>query len=369
MSTEENKAVARHRYEEEMNVHATARSEQMKKSPMGRLGSLSIVAALCGALLLLLTSVAPVHATASGAAQTWYIAAGAETADHAISNMMYLPSNIWIHQGDTVVWTAGSGEPHTVAFVSSHSALPLPLGGPCLGAQLPQNTQPFAGDATNFVNCADTASGKSYAFISSGLLTTLPSEFTAQGIPFVYGDYHLTFTTTGDFTYYCVIHNGMTGMVHVLPAGQPLPYTQVDYNAQAARERGQMIGAGYRLYGQAEREASKGVVVAGIGDSMVDVMRFIRPNVTIHVGQSVTFVNESSAPHTVTFGPEQGDPTLPYGDPTNFTGGPLNSGYFGAFISPADKTYTVTFNKAGVYSYHCALHDYLGMAGEVDVVS
>ncbi len=83
----------------------------------------------------------------------------------------------------------------------------------------------------------------------------------------------------------------------------------------------------------------------------------------MHVGQSVTFVNNGmAAPHTVTFGVEQPNVFAPYGDPTHFAGQPLNSGLF-----LPGGTFTVTFVKKGTYRYICALHDYMHMVGWVVV--
>ena len=90
---------------------------------------------------------------------------------------------------------------------------------------------------------------------------------------------------------------------------------------------------------------------------------WIRQTVHVKRGSNVTFVNNGmAAPHTVTFGVEQPNVFVPYGDPTHFAGQPLNSG-----ILPPGGSFTVTFTKKGVYHYICALHDYLHMVGTVVV--
>ena len=122
----------------------------------------------------------------------------------------------------------------------------------------------------------------------------------------------------------------------------------------------------------------------GAGTPVVDVQRFFPPRVTIHAGDSLTWINRSFAPHTVTFlagqtpppvivpqpqasGPPRllGNPDafLPAGNPTGYDGsGFLNSG----FKEPGpDGTFTVTFTQPGTYPYLCLLHD--GMAGTVVV--
>jgi plastocyanin len=175
--------------------------------------------------------------------------------------------------------------------------------------------------------------------------------------------YQLTFNATGDFTYYCLVHGVMMkGLVHVRPAGTHYRFTQEQYNHQAANQRGAILRDGQRLWARTQQDATRHRVFVGADDGTAMVMRFIKDNVTIRVGSRVTFVNSGmAAPHTVTFGPEQ-NIFVPYGDPTNFTGDPLNSG-----ILLPGSSFTVTFTKAGTYHYICGLHDYLGMTGTVNV--
>jgi plastocyanin len=62
-----------------------------------------------------------------------------------------------------------------------------------------------------------------------------------------------------------------------------------------------------------------------------------RSTVTVHAGDTVTFVNDDDDAHTVT----ASDKT--------FDSGGLDSG----------QTFTRTFAKAGTYAYFCALHPYM----------
>ena len=119
--------------------------------------------------------------------------------------------------------------------------------------------------------------------------------------------------------------------------------------------------------------AGKRRVTNGIGDGAVAVMRFLPPTITIHVGETVTWVNrDSETPHTVTFGQEPpGGPEAlaqPYGNPSAYNGTrPLNSGYLGINPPWVGTTFRVRFTKAGTYPYICGLHDELGMKGTVIV--
>ncbi len=77
-----------------------------------------------------------------------------------------------------------------------------------------------------------------------------------------------------------------------------------------------------------------------------EVYSFQPAQVTVGVGDTVTWTNDSDAPHTVT---------------SDETGGPLGSDEFGE-----DDRYAATFDSAGDYAYHCEIHDY--MQGVVHVV-
>lgn len=274
---------------------------------------------------------------------TWHFSVSFETAHHRMDGMVFLPGEVWIDQGDTIVWTVGSGEIHTVTFPVAGQQLPP------FDPSDPTQLFPFGGssyDGTSYVN--------------SGILTTLPD---ASGFGFAAQTYHLTFTATGDFTGYCLVHPGMSIQVHVRPAGTPYPFSQANYDAQSALQRAQLIADSNRLSIQARRDSDNHHVVVGVGDDMADVMRFFPSNVQIHVGDTISFSNHSMGPHTVTFGPE-GNIFVPYGDPTHFDGSAaLNSGLL---FGPAP--FNVTFTRAGTYSFFCALHDYLGMTLTIVVV-
>jgi plastocyanin len=249
---------------------------------------------------------------------------------------------LWINAGDKVTWTAKAGEIHTVTFLAK--------GQPLTPFNPADPTQLFPQGGTIY-------DGLSY--YNSGVLTDeVDSGFPAGTT------YSLTFNTTGDFTYYCLVHGVMMkGVVHVRTAGTHYPFTQDQYNAQSARARAAIIRDGFRLWRETAEAATNHKVFAGADDGMAMVMRWIGQTVHVHLGSSVTFVNNGmAAPHTVTFGVEQPNVFIPYGDPTHFTGQPVNSGIF-----LPGATFTVTFTKKGTFHYICGLHDYLHMVGTVIV--
>ena len=131
---------------------------------------------------------------------------------------------------------------------------------------------------------------------------------------------------------------------------------------------------GNALYANARDLATADHVYVGTSDMTALVMRYVKDKVTIKVGESVTFdanLNTIPVPHTVTFGVEPPRPYMAVGDPTAFSGGNLASGVLfpSMFHIPGTRsTFTVTFTAPGTYSYRCAFHDGMGMAGQVVVL-
>jgi len=301
-----------------------------------------LVAALCAVLLPLAFS-ASASASPAPHPRTWQVAVGQETRNDAIQGMAFLPGTVWINQGDKIIWTAKSGEIHTVTFLATGQPLSQPFN-----PSDPQQLQPQGGSHYDGVS-----------YFNSGVLTDEPDS----GFP-SHTTYRLTFDKTGDFTYYCLVHGVMMkGLVHVRPVGTHYPFTQKQYNQQAAIQKASILRDGRHLWAETREAATRHLVFTGADDGTAMVMRFINPSVTIHVGSTVTFENNGmAAPHTVTFGPEQPNIFVPYGDPAHFTGQQLNSG-----ILLPGSSFKVTFTKAGTYRYVCGLHDYLGMVGTVKV--
>ena len=79
--------------------------------------------------------------------------------------------------------------------------------------------------------------------------------------------------------------------------------------------------------------------MSGLGNPDNDV--FYEPSpAKVAVGSTVTWTNDDALPHTVTSGnPEKG-----------------SDGIFASRIVNADKSFSYTFDKAGVLDYYCAIH-------------
>ncbi len=129
---------------------------------------------------------------------TWNVIAGGQTKDMAIQGMAFYPGIIIVNVGDTIKWSIG-GNFHTISFLSGQT--PPPAGSP--ESLAPSGSSEYNGTG----------------FVSSGILP--PG-----------GNYSLKFTEPGIFSYRCLVHPGMQGIVIVQPAGSNYPFTQKEYDIQ-----------------------------------------------------------------------------------------------------------------------------------------
>jgi plastocyanin len=85
-----------------------------------------------------------------------------------------------------------------------------------------------------------------------------------------------------------------------------------------------------------QNQPSGGTNNAGTGDS-VDIRNFAfsPATLTIPIGTTVTWTNNDTTAHTVTF--DNG----PFASSSNLASG---------------QTYAVTFDQAGTFNYHCSIH-------------
>ena len=319
------------------------------------------LAAIAVALLATMAA-SGVSAARAATPHTWYVQTGMQSPNMMIQGMVFLPGAITIDAGDTIVWQARSAEPHTVTF----NAAP--------GEQF----NPFAPAVGN----GSAFDGSAYA--SSGAMANVSSA--TAGFP-TEQRFSLTFTKAGTFSYICLVHPGMGGKVVVQPAGAPYPQSQRQYNVQSQHRAARIIASGWQLRAQDMRSTGKHEVIVGDTnmETSSDVMAYMRSTVVIYVGQSVRFVNQSMEPHTITVGAEIGDPTNPWcmrdcSASTLPGAGLVFGGRYAATLNGKDAMFnsgwiftgvsvTVTFTHPGVYHYHCALHDYMGMVGKVIVTA
>ena len=333
--------------------------------------SVCLGAACAIVLLLIIVTPGPLRAQLQ-----WQAAVGAQSADLGHQALAFLPNELWIHAGDTVTWASEVDEIHTVTFLRTDPTpqvrLPFPVGCPGF------SSSPATFDGTTCVTTPPLVKGQQFS---------------------------VTFPKKGNYKLVCLVHENMTGVVHVLDALAALPFDQADYNEQAADQRRDMLtdrdrdGDHDGHHGRREQSeqilghgvvAGKGEVTAnGGGSQTLSILRFNHDAIRIHSGDTVEWTNDDAVtPHTITFGTEPADPIPPSGNVTvdqdgarhvtiSSTADSAHSGFIVAapqerlFLPQAPLGVTrfrVTFTRAGTYPYICALHDDLGMKGTIVVL-
>ncbi len=306
----------------------------------------------------------------------WHAQVGAQSGNMGMQMLAFLPNEIWVHAGDSITWTFNADEIHTVTFlVAGESRPPFPVGCP---PGPPPGTTP-SGTSFDGSTCVNTG-------------------------PLVKGQtYTVNFPTAGNYKLVCLVHEDMTGTVHVLAPTLPLPHNQAYYDDQAADARHDLLSDadqhGDRGHGDSDHmngampmvAAGRGKVSANAGGhSTLSVVRFMQDKVVIRAGDTVEWDNDDPVtPHTITFGTEPANPIPPFTsgvfttDADGALHGTINSladsvhsGFIvsapqeriGLAQAPLGNTrFRITFTHSGVYPYVCALHDTLGMKGQVIV--
>ena len=302
----------------------------------------------------------------------WRATIGAQSKDMGRQAYAFLPNEIWIHEGDSIMWTFDTDELHTLTLLTP-GQVRQPFVAGCPGF----STSPAIFDGTKCVSTPALAKGKSYT---------------------------VNFPETGNFKFVCLVHSNMTGVVHVLELGQALPHKPDFYEDQAEQHGHALLADADRSRDRDDdgeeserRDSGENHVTAGKGEisataggqDALAIMRFMEHRTVIHAGQTVEWTNSDPlTPHTITFGIEPANPIPPSGNvkpdadgarhaTINSTSDSVHSGFIVAapqertFLPQSPLTVTrfrVTFTKAGTYPYICALHDNLGMKGEVIVL-
>jgi plastocyanin len=307
----------------------------------------------------------------------WHAAVGAQSHDQGRQALAFLPNEIWIHAGDDITWTVDADEIHTITFLTAG-----------------QNRAPFTSGCAAF-----PPPGAPPIFSTSGVSFTGSNCVSTP--PLVKGQtFKVVFPNIGNFKLTCLVHENMTGTVHVLPVSVTLPHYQDFYDQQAEDQRKDLLSdtdphqghddGATTAFGRKAVTVGIGEIVAtGGGQQTVSVMRFFSHETIIHVGQTVEWTNNDPVtPHTVTFGVEPADPMPPAGPfivdadgALHFTISPSTPNAHSGFIIAAaherigfptsgvgNTRVRITFTKAGTYPYICALHDNLGMKGTIVVL-
>ena len=297
-----------------------------------------------------------------GATQ-WTATVGAQTDDKGIQALAFLPNEIWIQAGDSITWTFQADETHTVTFLRAGQVRPdFNLGCPGF------STDPAIFDGSTCV--------------------TTPAMVTGQ-------TFSVIFPVAGNFKLTCLVHVNMDGRIHVLPTTDPLPHTQAFYDEQAASRTDELLSHGAKMKPMHVHNSSLGVT-AGItditgtagGTETIAAVRFSHENIRIRAGQTVEWDNQAPIfPHTITFGQEPANLQNPSPDVTVDPDGArhaiiasISDSTHSGFIIQAPQErrglpqaplgvtrFRVTFPNPGIFPYICALHDEMGMVGQVTV--
>jgi plastocyanin len=316
-------------------------------------------------------------------AEEWRVLVGVESGTRGSQALAFLPNELWIHAGDTVRYTYPTHERHTLTFLKPGQTRP-PGFGPTFGV---------------VVGCPGvTPDGSNYD--GSACVTSDVQMLAEDSAP---GDepptYSVTFPSTGNFKFVCLIHADMTGVVHVVAPSATLPHGQNFYDREMQRNGERLLADASSLGKERNSrsvESAGNVVAVGIGEvetsgagsQTASLMRFLRRTIVVHVGDTVVWTSlDPSINHTVTFGAEPADPRPTSANVSASSDGAreatiastsdnVNSGFLSptpqdranlAQANPGVTRFRVTFTAPGTFNYICAVHDQLGMAGTVVV--
>jgi plastocyanin len=319
------------------------------------------------ALGSLVAVAAPVQAAAPRAAaaptEVSLVAGVNDPKDPNIAVLEFLPEKVKVAKGTTVTWAIAGPEPHSVTFVPPD-------------ATVPPSTE---ADASLTFPTPATAPYDGTTLVNSGVLPLGPTTDVPK--------FSMSFGKTGTYTYYCVLHPNMVGSVTVTDDTQD---SQQKITKTGNAEKAKYLKEGEAAKAKLQKAKPKATknsdgttnysVEMGASTKHTDVLAFSPTPQKVKSGDQVTFVNNSAAPHTASFGGTL-VPTIPTADDVvNPVPGPspqtlaqntyINTGW----LPPKSKggpplaarSYTYTVPAAGTYEYACVLHLPSGMAAEID---
>jgi len=310
------------------------------------------------------------------AATKWTVRAGADRENKALQANAFLPKNITINEGDTVLWALGGGD-HTIFFPADQKPPDLIIPGKEKGILL-WNPVIFLPSMQKTYDGSGPFSG--------GVMGQ------EMGLP---KTYETTFTKAGTYKYVCMFHPGMEGSVTVQAAGTAVPKTQAEYDKMAVEQAEAAIAKAREL-----KQGSKPIVagmpgkrtftlnMVGSMKEMATFFRFPVDRLEIRRGETVTWVmKDPTELHTVSFGvgkrpfdvvtvkPQPKGPPqflvtmetfVPAGGKVHTGKGFYNSGFM-LPGPPGVQSYSLTFSRSGTYEYICATHLIFGMKGTIVV--
>ena len=353
------------------------------------------------------------------AGTVWTAQAGELFTDESLQINQFIPNDITIVEGDTIVWERLMF--HTITLLSGEPRIPwlqplkdgrlgiLPKVGFASGIQHRTETEPIsiASWARDRLGLLEPSKEK---LVVNGNNEYDGTGFFNSGAPFDPGflprPVSVNFTQAGVYQVVCLIHPNMQATVTVLQDGFTAPESQADLDARAARERTSLIAHAERLFasqGADSRRKSDFTtehrLKTGLFQDDVEYARYFPDNLEVNTGDTVTWdwVNGGDTPHTVTFlsgaeAPEYllvehkvfADGSLNVRDPPTIAvnsevfepsrgdtysgSGVFNSGVLFGEQGPPGRptTYSLRFDTPGAYHYHCLMHGPV-MSGTITV--
>ena len=275
----------------------------------------------------------------------------------------FLPSSVTVGTGTEVTWEMAGPEPHSVTFVPPGSQTPPSLEtDPSLLLPTPA-TAPY--DGTAFVNSGVAPLGKDVARFS------------------------MSFSKPGRYTYFCVVHPQMVGTVTVSSSRQQSAAAvaragraqRVKYLAEGRAAKAKLLAARPTPTKNADGTTTYRVTM-GASTLHTEILAFAPTPKQVRKGDHITFVNDSGAPHTASFGgplvplnPEVDEVRQPAPGPSPqslSSDAYLNTGWLPPKTDGTpepQRSYTFDAPNPGMFAYVCVLHSGSGMAGEIAVGS
>jgi plastocyanin len=310
----------------------------------------------------------------------------------------YFPHGITIHAGDKVKFLPVNF--HTVHFPKKGQNGPSPFAVP--NGSLVSGSNDAAGNPFWFNGQANVGFNPALFPPMFGKTVTYSRSTGVQSGPPVTnkpGPFTVKFTKTGSYTYFCDIHPGMKGIVHVVAKKAKAPSARDDAKTIAAEIKRDLSIA--KKFSKVS-PATDTVDVGYAGGHNVEYFGFLPGNLTVKTGTTVNFTMTKGSVeiHTGTFGP--GDPEKdpnsylgqiassfqgpgpfdpraiypsdpPGGLPASFTSSSHGNGFWNSGVldtdsaSPQPLNNLVRFDQPGTYDYYCMVHPF--MHGTVTVTS
>jgi plastocyanin len=319
------------------------------------------------------------------------IASQAKLIKHGAMVNDFFPNGVTIHAGDSV------------SFVpAGFHSVDIPARG--------QAPEPFALPTGDKVAGANDAAGQAFWFNGLDVLSFNPSLFASlygksvdydgsarvqSGLPLAPGakPVKVTFEKAGRVTYYCTIHPGMKGTVHVKRRGAKVRTAKQDAKA-VKLQVAKALKIARKL---AKAKPKKGIVEVGLpGAHGVEYFGMVPAKATVKVGETLRFRMRKGSfeAHTATFGPgnPETEPDSYLGQiakgfeqppfdaravypsdatPATLTTSLHGNGFWNSGLidsskaTPLKDSNSLTFGQAGTYAYYCLLHPF--MRGTVEV--